>query len=260
MNNKNNQMKVLIIEDEKHAALRLEKQLKQYNAEIEVVAILSSVSETIAWIRNNQAPDLAFFDIQLEDGLSFDIFAKVDFLTPIIFTTAFDSFMINAFKVNSIDYLLKPINSEDLKKAIEKFYALKDYFNPRMIHINQLLEYVKPPENNYKSRFMISYADKLKSIAVNDIAYFFSEESMSFLITFDNMQYHIDYSMDVLEKLTDPKKFFRINRQFLINSEAIETIHTYPKSRYKVKLKPDTDKDTFVSWRRGFEFKIWLNS
>jgi DNA-binding LytR/AlgR family response regulator len=253
-------MDILIVEDEKHAALRLEKQLKQCNSSINIKAILSSVSEAIHWIKNNPAPDLAFFDIQLEDGLSFEIFDNVDFITPIIFTTAYDSFMVNAFKVNSIDYLLKPISSEDLINALNKFNNISDYYNYKTDKINQLLEAIKQPDNSVKRRFMISYGDKIKSVPVKDIAYFYSDEGITYLVTFDNQHYPLEYSIDTLEIHTDCKEFFRINRQFLISSTAIETIYSYPKGRYKVKLRPDSDKDTFVSWRRGFEFKTWLNS
>lgn len=249
-------MNTIIIEDENLSAQRLELMLKKYDANINVLAILPSVEESVHWLRKNDAPDLVFMDIHLEDDLCFKIFELAPLTSPVIFTTAYDEYMVKAFKVNSIDYLLKPINYVELMAAIDKYKAIKEQFTKP--DFDTLLQYIGQRAPEYKTRFMITIGTKIRSIETVDIAYFYSDEKITFMVTKEGQQLPIDFSLDKLNSLLDPAQFFRINRQFLIGFGAIQTVHTHFKGKLKLDLAPKSKLDVFVSGDRMADFKDWL--
>lgn len=249
-------MQTIIIEDENLTAQRLEVMLKKYNPGIQVLAILPSVADSVQWLRKNDAPDLVFMDIHLEDDLCFKIFELAPLTSPVIFTTAYDEYMVKAFKVNSIDYLLKPINAEELYAALDKFKTLKEQFAKP--DFNTLLHYIGQRSPEYKTRFMVTIGTKIRSIETQEIAYFYSDEKITFMVTREGQHLPIDFSLDKLTNLLDPKQFFRANRQFLIGFGAIQTVHTHFKGKLKLDLMPKTKLDVFVSGDRMTDFKEWL--
>jgi len=261
-------MNVVIIEDENLTAKRLEGMLHKYDPAINVLARIPSVAEAVAWFNRASHPlDLVFMDIHLEDDLGFRIFEQANLTTPVVFTTAYDEYMIQAFKVNSIDYLLKPINYEELAAAIEKFKALKKQFeqaNPAGAvssgpDLEMLLSLIgKPKSTDYKERFMITVGTKIRSIETPDVAYFYLEEKIVFLVTKEGLNLPVDYSLDKLTQLLSPRHFFRISRQFLVSLPAIQTIHTYSAGKLKLDLSPKSRQEVFVSGDRMTEFKEWL--
>jgi len=250
-------MNVLIIEDEEPAAGRLKKLLKEIDSTIRVLDVIVSIQSAVQWIQQNPAPDLVLLDINLADGQSFEIFNQAEVTAPVIFITAFDEFAIRAFKVNSVDYLLKPIKKEDLETALTKFRKLH-FEKPTTPDFSKLLETLKEPNTEFKKRFIIRYGDHIKAIETTNIAYFFTEEKINFLRTNDNKTYPVDFNLDKLETMLDPHVFFRINRQFIIGIHAIDQMFAFSKSRVKVKLNPATEADTIVSTERSSAFKEWL--
>jgi DNA-binding LytR/AlgR family response regulator len=250
-------MNIVILEDEELAARRLESMIKQFDSSINILAKIESVEEAINWFTNNDEPDLIFLDIHLEDDLSFAIFDKVKIKSPIIFTTAFDEYAIKAFKLKSIDYLLKPISQDELNKAILK-YQDWNKSNSSLVDMQALFDLIDKKNTDYKSRFSVIIGNKIKSIDIQDIAYFYSQSSITFLVTYDNTEYTVDYSLDQLVNILDPKQFFRINRQYLIKLQSIVNVHIFPKSRLKIDLKPARE-DIFVSIDKVTKFKDWLN-
>ncbi len=250
-------MNIVILEDEELAARRLESMIKQFDSSINILAKIESVEEAINWFTNNDEPDLIFLDIHLEDDLSFAIFDKVKIKSPIIFTTAFDEYAIKAFKLKSIDYLLKPISQDELNKAILK-YQDWNKSNSSLVDMQALFDLIDKKNTDYKSRFSVIIGNKIKSIDIQDIAYFYSQSSITFLVTYGNTEYTVDYSLDQLVNILDPKQFFRINRQYLIKLQSIVNVHIFPKSRLKIDLKPARE-DIFVSIDKVTKFKDWLN-
>lgn len=249
--------RVLIIEDEKPAAEYLAYQLKQLDRDIEVLAMLTTVRESVEWLSLNKA-DLVFMDIHLADGNCFSIFGQVDVKTPVIFTTAYDQYAIRAFKVNSIDYLLKPIMEDDLSASLEKFRQLRASGPGDISMISEVIRsFTKKPE--FQQRFMVYAGEKIRSVKVNDIAYFYITEKDVFLCTADGRNYGMDYSLDKIESLVDPDLFFRINRKFIINIEAIESMFNLSGSRIKITLRPHSPEEAIVSFHRISAFKKWLN-
>jgi DNA-binding LytR/AlgR family response regulator len=249
-------MNAIIIEDENLSAQRLEGMLKKCDPDIQIVAILPSVADSVQWLRRHDAPDLVFMDIHLEDDLCFKIFELAPLTSPVIFTTAYDEYMIKAFKVNSVDYLLKPINAEELAAALDQFKALKAQFSKP--DIDTLLQYIGRRNPEYKTRFMITVGAKIRSIEVKDIAYFYSQEKLTFMVTKDGQNLPIDFSLDKLTALLDPREFFRVSRQFLVGFSSIQTVHTFYKGKFKLDLQPKAKVEAFVSGDRMTEFKEWL--
>ena len=250
-------MKVLIIEDEKPAADKLKRMLTDKVEGIIILDILETVEGSINWFMNNPAPDLIFMDIQLNDGLSFEIFESVKITAPVIFTTAYDEYAIRAFKVNSIDYLLKPIEAVALLKSIEKFKTLyptgKADHNKIDLLYSQLVK-------KFKTRFFIKFGSHCRSVMTEDIKYFFIVERSTFMKTFPGKIFDVDYSLDQLENILDPEKFFRINRKFIINLAAIIDIITWSSNRLKLKLSNEEDNlDLVVSREKVSEFKKLLD-
>lgn len=251
-------MKVLIVEDESMAAKRLVTLLNKIDPTIEVLAKLDSVKRAIAWLGENKA-DLLFFDIQLADGLSFEILEQVKVTAPIIFTTAFDEYAIQAFKVNSIDYLLKPIDPEELENALSKYkerFSDKETPNVNMALIEQAMQMMT---KKFKERFVVKIGEHIRTLAVAETSYFFSQEKATFLQTIEKNRFIIDYTMEQVEQLLDPEKFFRINRKYLVSLEAIKDIITYSNSRLRLILNHSDEMDAIVSRDKVQEFKRWLD-
>lgn len=256
-------MNVVIIEDEKLTAKLLADLLLKYDNDIQILAELPSVEESVAWLSTNtQHLDLIFMDIHLEDGDSFQIFQKMDLKTPIIFTTAFDEYMIKAFKVNSIAYLLKPVNLEDLTAAIEKFKSLKAVLSPdenAAQSLDKLLASLgKSSHSEFKDRFMVTVGTKIRTVKTSEIAFFFLEDRAVMLSTFEGVVLPVDYSLDKIMQIVDYRQFFRINRQFIVSLNAIQLVHTYSAGKLKLELKPKPREDVFVSGDRMTAFKEWL--
>lgn len=247
-------MNILIIEDEKPAANRLKQLLKDFLPEARLNGHLDSIESAVDWLKANSAPDLIFCDIQLADGHSFEIFDRVKVSSPIIFVTAFDQFAIKAFKLNSVDYLLKPIDPEELKVAIQKF---KSQHQTPQIDITLLKSLIT--QRSYKSRFMVKWGETIQSIDVADISFFYSQEKMVFLQTKAGRKYVLDYTLDQLEELLDPQRFFRLNRKYISEVGAIAGIFTYSNSRLKIKLAGSEDNDILVSREKVGDFKSWLD-
>lgn len=253
-------MDVLIIEDERPAAARLEKLLKIHNDQINILNKIDSVKKAVQWLQiADNRPDLIFMDIQLADGLSFEIFEHVDITVPVIFTTAFDEYALRAFKVNSIDYLLKPIDEEGLEGAFKKLDRLAANHQPQSNTLEQITQAMAMLTNKYKSRFVIKVGEHIKSVAVDDILYFFSRDKASFCCIKDNKNYILDYSLEQIEAMVDPEIYFRINRKYLISLGAITDIISYSNSRLKIVLKNCPDDDVIVSRDRVNDFKSWLD-
>lgn len=251
-------MKILIIEDEEPAALRLKKLVEEILPGVEILDMLVSVRSSIEWINNHPAPNLIFMDINLADGSSFEIFSKVKIDSPVIFITAYDEYALKAFKVNSIDYLLKPIKKEELANAIEKFKKMHQV-KIDIPELKELFENLKDKKAVFKKRFLIRYGEHIKTVDIEQVAYFYTEEKINFLKTKDNHTYPIEYNLDGLEKMLDPERFFRINRQFIISIESITEMFSYSKSRVKIVLKPAINIETIVSTERSPFFKEWLS-
>jgi len=248
-------MKVIILEDETRAANHLERLLAKVAPNMLVIAKLESVRDGIKYLQSNPEPDLIFSDIQLADGLSFEIYNQVAVRCPIIFTTAYDHYAIEAFKTNGIDYLLKPIEEERLRQAIEK----ANRFSPGLV-IEKLLAMNKPTsEKAYKSRFMVKVGDKIKSVPAEEILVFFSQEKASFIHTTEGRTYCIDYALDQLEPMLDPEKYFRINRKYIVSIDACSNILAWTNSRLRLKIDGIDDPDIIVARERVVEFKMWLD-
>jgi len=254
-------MNILILEDERAAAKRLQQLLKEVEPEANTVAIMETVAESVEWLKQNPAPDLIISDIQLGDGISFDVFEKVTLSVPVIFITAYDAYMLRAFKVNSIDYLLKPIDKEELAVAMAKYRALhmKQYDNGLNEQLIVMLKQLPGKAKEVKSRFLVKQGEKLISIHTDEVAYIRADDKVVFLHTKKGQKYIIDESLDELEEVLDTAKFFRVNRTYIAPIEAIEKIHTHFNGRLKIELHGCDDNEIFVSKQRATEFKNWLN-
>lgn len=252
--------KVLIIEDEKPAAEWLSQLIRKFDPRISILAHIDSVRDAQEWFQNNTAPDLAFMDIQLADGLSFDIFEKVKVPCPVIFTTAYQEYAIKAFKVNSIDYLLKPIAWEDLEAAFHKFKSQLSIAPAPSSITTEILDKVKEMmHKQYKTRFVIKVGDHLKSIPVEDILFFYSLDKGTYLCTSDYKNYLVDYSLDRISEMVDEQRFFRINRKYILSNQSIADIVVYSNSRLKIKLKKPDEDSIIVSREKVQDFKDWLD-
>jgi two-component system LytT family response regulator len=257
-------MNILIIEDEAIAARRIKKMVNDFDCNHHIVGQLDSVESAVNWFENNPEPDLILCDIELADGQSFEIFHKTTVKSPVIFTTAYDEYAIKAFKVNSVDYLLKPIKEEDLKNSLEKFKQLQKTFaaeNKASFNIQSLLEELnnqKQATFNYRERFLIKQGQRYFTINTAETAYFYTKGKAVFLKCWDNKEFIIDYSLDDLEKVMDPKQFFRANRQFLVELKSVDKIHMWFNSKLKVQLKPEATEELIVSREKASEFKQWL--
>jgi DNA-binding LytR/AlgR family response regulator len=256
-------LNTIIIEDEKPAARLLQRKLEKLN--IQVGVMLHSVEESIEWFSKNEHPDLIFLDIQLSDGLSFEIFEKVNIKSAIIFTTAYDEYALKAFKLNSIDYLLKPIDEDDLEVAISKFknrLPIPKAFgteNTLQLDFEQIKKMFQNPfDKNFKTRFTVKIGQHLKVISTDEIECFFSENKGTYIHTFDNRNYLIESTLEVLEQELDPRTFYRISRKFIIPLKSIKEIVVYSNSRLKVILPSYKEDEVIVSREKVSDFKTWI--
>lgn len=246
-------MKVLIFEDERLNAERLADLIHRCDISAEIVAVLESVKQGVNWLMKNPHPELIFLDIRLTDGLSFELFEKVNVESPVIFVTAYDEYAIRAFKVNSIDYLVKPVDFNELRAAIDKFKKLKIHIPAEFIQ-----SVLKQVDAKFKSRFLVKIGDQLKHIQTEDIAYFIFEDTMVMAVTKAKSSLPMDYSLDQLEQMLDPKDFFRLNRKIISNISSIAKIHSYFNGRVKIELSPNLKEDVIVSREKTGKFKEWL--
>lgn len=250
-------MNVIIIEDEKPAARRLSRLLAEMD--VEVSTMLHSVEESIEWFQNNNHPDLIFLDIQLSDGLSFEIFDIVEVKSAIIFTTAYDEYALQAFKLNSIDYLLKPIDDEELEVAVKKFKELKPTAQKLALDFDDIKKLlINPLEREYKKRFTARVGQHLKIINADEVECFYSENKGTYAATSDNRNYLLDTTLENLENELEPKIFFRVSRKFYVNVNHIKDIISYTNSRLQIKLHHFADQEIIVSRERVKDFKLWL--
>ena len=250
-------MNVIIIEDEKPSARRLQRMLKSLGMNTETM--LHSVEESTVWFQNNAHPDLIFLDIQLSDGLSFEIFETIEIKSAIIFTTAYDEYALKAFKLNSIDYLLKPIDDEELATAVEKFKERKPLQQAITLDFNDIKKLlVNPLDRPYKKRFSVKVGQHLKLITKDEIECFYSENKGTYLHTKEGRNYLLDTSLENLESELEPQTFFRINRKFFVNINAIKDMVSYTNSRLQIKLNSYNDQDVIVARERVKDFKAWL--
>jgi len=251
------ELNLIIIEDEKPAARLLQRKVEKLG--LKVTKMLHSVEESIAWFQNNSHPDLIFLDIQLSDGLSFELFEQIDIKSAVIFTTAYDEYALRAFKLNSIDYLLKPIDEDELSVAILKF---KNQFQKNTISnldfdaIKRML--INPVEKEYKSRFSVKIGQQLKVISIDEIECFYSENKGTYIHTIDNRDYLIDSTLEVVEAEINPKDFYRVSRKFIVPLKAVKEIQVYFNSRLKIILPTYKDDEVIVSRERVSDFKEWI--
>jgi len=260
-------MKVFIVEDEELAVKKLCKTLESVDGTAEIVGIADSIRSSVDWLQNNPTPDLILMDIELCDGQSFEIFDKVEVKSTVIFTTSYDEYALKAFKVNSVDYLLKPVQKEDLKAALAKFQNIKTMYagqqngsSSSSVNVDSLVKelQLKLQPKEFRKRFLVKHAQKLVSVDIEEIAYFYSDGRLNFFKTYDNRKFVVDYTMDELEDMLDPKRYFRISRSFYVSINSIDQIHDYFGNRLILHLKPAVDKEAIVSREKVTDFKVWM--
>jgi len=255
-------MKTVIIEDEPLAADILADQLRALRPEIDIVAMLGSVEESVEWLTLHQAPDLLFCDIHLSDGSSFDIFRQVEVRCPVIFTTAYNQYALDAFKVNSIDYLLKPVKREDVAAALRMYDESRQHFLAEGLgKLQGLLHTLQTPAARpLRSRFLVKVGPNIRVVQVAEVAYFQAEDAVVFLVTHEKKRFIVAFTLDQLEAQLDPQLFFRANRQLLVHIGAVREVKPYLKGRLYLLLEPAPAEDVFVSSSRAAAFKQWLDS
>jgi two-component system, LytTR family, response regulator LytT len=256
-------MKIFIVEDEDLAIKKLKKTLQSVDEEASVVGEADSIKSSVEWLQSNPAPDLILMDIELADGQSFEIFNQTKVQSPVIFVTSYDEYALKAFKVNSIDYLLKPVQKEDLQAALEKYRQIKNLYKDSQspqISMDALVKELQQKLNikEYRKRFLVKHGQKLVSIETDDIAFFFSDGRLNFFKTNDNRKFVVDYTMDELGDMLDPDKYFRISRSYFISVNSVDQIHDYFGNRLLLHLKPASEKEAIVSREKVSDFKDWL--
>jgi two-component system LytT family response regulator len=258
-------MNLVIVEDESIAARRIAKMVQELDPAITIQAVLTSVAGTVHWLHTNPAPDLLLLDIELVDGQSFEIFAQTEVPCPVIFTTAYDEYAIRAFKVNSIDYLLKPIQEKELAHSLQKFRNLKKMYadkTPASVNIEALLQELREqshnPSKSSRDRILVKQGQRMFPITTREVAYFFTKDKLNYVRTKSNQQYLVDYTLDELEKSLDVKNFFRANRQYLIEFDAVARVHQYFHSKLKVELSPKPEEDVVISREKAADLRLWL--
>ena len=250
-------MKVVIIEDEKPAARRLSRMLNEIG--LEPLIMLHSVEEAINWLYKNEHPDLLFLDIQLSDGLSFEIFEEIEVKSAIIFTTAYDEYALKAFKLNSVDYLLKPIDADELENAVKKYKKTHSKTVNLGLNIDQIKKLIIPLQKNYKKRFTIKIGQHLKMISTESIECFYSENKATNIYTDENRSYIIEDTLEQLEEKLEPETFYRVSRKYFVNIHAIKDIISYSNSRLKIILQTYSESEIIVSRERVKDFKNWID-
>jgi two-component system, LytTR family, response regulator LytT len=252
-------MKILIVEDEELAVKKLQKNLLSVSDTAEIVGVTDSIKSTVEWLQENPHPDLILMDIELADGQSFEIFNLTEVKSPVIFTTSYDEFALKAFKVNSLDYLLKPVQKEELQAALNKYQRLKVSSDGNLNLENlvkELQQKLKPKA--FRKRFLVKHGQKLASVEISEIAYFYSDGRLNFFKTNDNKKFVVDYTMDELEDMLDPERYFRISRSFYVSINSVDKIDDYFGNRLILGLKPQVDKEALVSREKVTDFKNWL--
>ncbi len=259
-------MYVLIVEDEPLAVKKLQRLLNEVAPDLNIAGVAGSIRTAVEWLENNPAPDLILLDIELSDGQSFEIFQRVSVKSPVIFTTSYDEFALKAFKVNSVDYLLKPIQREDLAIAIEKYRSIKSEYAKSVYPITSSIESlllslsgtVGGNSREYRTRFLVKHLQKLVSVDVSDIAYFWSEGRVNFFKVRGGQKYLVDYTLDEIEQMIPANDWFRVNRQFIVCVPSVAEIHPYFNTRLKLNLIPKEPEEVLVSRERVSDFKVWL--
>ncbi|RNI22687.1 LytR/AlgR family response regulator transcription factor [Rufibacter latericius] len=258
-------MRILIVEDEALAARRLRKMVEALEPTSRVEAMLESVSATVQWFRTNPAPDLLLLDIELADGQSFDVFSQVEVTCPIIFTTAYDEHAIRAFRLNSVDYLLKPIQEKELQRSLQKLKDMKRVFSGKAafpMNIEALLQGLNEqrtqPTDLYRDRILVKQGHRMFPVTSSEVAYFFTKEKINFLQTKDDRRYQVDFSMEELEKSLNPKDFFRANRQYIVNYSAVSKVSQEVNAKLKINLSPTSEEEVIISREKAMEFRHWL--
>lgn len=251
-------MRILIIEDELPAARRIEQLIRQQRPQVEILAVIDSITEAVKWFAQNPAPELILMDIHLADGLSFDIFQSIKIQSMVIFTTAYDQYAIRAFKVNSIDYLLKPIDALELKNALDKYDQVRgNTTNFDYSVLNGMLDNLK--NRNYRERFLVKFGNAFTYIQAQEMRFCYAEDSLVFTRLADGKKYSLDHTLEQLEQLLNPTHFFRINRKILLHIDAVDKIHPYFNNRLKLELQPSPGFEIVVSRERVQDFKNWID-
>jgi two-component system, LytTR family, response regulator LytT len=254
-------MNVLILEDEALSAKRASELLTEYDPTIEIVNVIDSVEEAASWLVRHSEPDLMLLDIHLADGSCFNLFEQITINSPVIFTTAYDQYALQAFKMNSIDYLLKPLDKEELNKAMDKYHFMRQDRNAlSMIDVEMLRDTIKHLSKKYKTRFLVRFADTIYFKSADEVAYFYADDKVIFLVTMDGTKYLMDNNLESLEEVLDPALFFRINRKIIARIESIQKVKTLLSSRLQVYLKPAFPLEVYVSKYKSQEFKNWLDN
>ncbi|MEP6796328.1 MAG: LytTR family DNA-binding domain-containing protein [Saprospiraceae bacterium] len=256
-------MEIFIVEDEELAVKKLQKTLQAIDPDLHVAGTADSIASAVEWLKGHGQPDLILMDIELADGQSFEIFNLMEVKSPVIFTTSYDEFALKAFKVNSVDYLLKPVQKDELESALSKFQSMKQVYADKKKEDPQFSTLVKELQQTlqhkeYRKRFLVKHLQKMVSIEVDRISYFFSDDRLSFFKTADDKKYVVDYTIDEIENMLDPDQFFRINRAFLVSIKSIDQIHDYFGNRLKLNLRPTIDKEALVSREKVTPFKEWM--
>ena len=249
-------MKVIIIEDERPAAEKLLKAIQKTDSSIEVTAILNSVKASVEWLQQNPLPELLFMDIDLGDGLSFKIFDKISITSPVIFCTAYDEYWQEAFEHNSIDYLLKPVKQDKLETALNKYDKLKQHFAASFQQLQQWHRH--PADSGYKRRFLVKRGTDYISIKTEDIAYFYAAHKLVCMVDNRNQKFILDQSLADIEKQVDPEQFYRVNRKYFVQQNAIKKIKSFPKSKLQLELEPPINEDIIISQENVAAFKEWM--
>lgn len=259
----NKQINVLIIEDEAPAQRMLTEMLQEIEPGWNITGTLDSVESSVKWFEEHPQPDVIFMDIQLSDGLSFEIFKQVEVKSLVIFTTAYDEYAIQAFKVNSIDYLLKPIRKTELQKAILKLKELARQFDSpdlqNNIDFNDLIETINNARQVYRNRFLIHQGDSFITLATQSISYLYSKDRITYAVSKDNSKHVLDFTLEQLEEQLDPNQFYRANRQIILNVDAISRIHNYFNGKLKIDVKPDFQEEITISRLKASDFKQWID-
>jgi two-component system, LytTR family, response regulator len=251
-------MKVIIIEDERPAAEKLMKAIQKADSSIEVAAVLNSVKASVEWLQQNPLPELLFMDIDLGDGLSFKIFEKISIISPVIFCTAYDEYWQEAFEHNSIDYLLKPVKQDKLEIALSKYDKLKQHFAASFQQLQQWHRH--PADSGYKRRFLVKRGTDYISIKAEDIAYFYAAHKLVCMVDNRNQKFILDQSLAEIEKQVDPAQFYRVNRKYFVQQNAIKKIKSYPKSKLQLELEPPINEDIIISQENVAAFKEWMGN
>lgn len=252
-------MRVLIIEDEQLGAEKLTRLLGAIDSSIEIVGNTRSIRSSVEWLLQHEHPDIILMDIELTDGQSFEIFSHVEIKSMVIFTTSYDEYALQAFKVNSVDYLLKPIKREELKTALDKYQQWQQKFSGPSLSIEQLINGLKQQQSKvWRSRFLVKQGQKLLSVEVHEIAYFYADGRLSYFVDWNKQKFILDYTLEEIEQMLDPQQYYRANRGFIIHVKAVSQIHNYFNGKLKLDLKPATEKEVLISREKATEFKEWM--